>query len=64
MWQPKPAELYTVGENSSLLGRACVACRQPFALGDVITWRPWPPDTRAEQVRLHTVHRCCLPTDP
>jgi len=63
MWKPEPDELYRIGENSTELGQRCAACRQPFELGDVITWRPWPPEREARRLRMQALHLRCLPAD-
>jgi hypothetical protein len=60
MWDPEPDELYTVGPESSELGRLCAICGQPFTVGAVITWRPWPPDTDVDGYEVSALHLACL----
>jgi len=62
MWEPEPEELYTVGPASHVLGQPCAICRRPFAIGDVVTWRPWPPDPDVEGYEVSMIHLSCLRT--
>jgi hypothetical protein len=60
MWDPEPDELYTVGPESTEFGLPCAVCGQPFAVGDVITWRPWPPNTDVDGYGVSALYLACL----
>jgi len=57
---PCPDELYTVSPYSGLQGQPCAICQDGLRVGDVVTWRPWPPDADVGGYVVQLIHARCL----